>query len=213
VYGRSKTELSGGLKGQVPKISKEVISQITSDVSKKVASSSAAQIVSKTLNIDPRFVYIPNLTYITYEKPEQKPSSDGKKLTMEARAHGIIILLDRESLAEQIMKEYPLPDKEQIGGRVIFDIDTTKVTATMQADLDTDSVRKNFVYLFFTGDTVLTSLVNKEIITSAISGLSKNQAMKVLPDLVEVKNLSIKTHPWWNDRLPLNKGKIRVISQ
>ena len=150
---------------------------------------------------------------MSYASPEQKPSDDGKQILITVKAHGIIILLNKDSLSEQLVKENSILDDSQIGSRVKFDVDTTNVTATMQVDVDVDSIRKNFVYLFFSGDTDIASAIDEKKISSAVSGLSKSQALKVLPDLIESKDFQIKTSPWWTDTLPVNKGKIRVISQ
>ena len=213
VYGRSKTNIDGGLSGKVAKISKEAISSSTAQVLQTLASSTEEQIKNKIKNIDPAFVYIPKLTYLSYSAPEQKPSDDGKQILITAKVHGIIILLNKDSLSEQLVKENSILDDSQIGSRVKFDVDTTNVTATMQVDVDVDSIRKNFVYLFFSGDTDIASAIDEKKISSAVSGLSKSQALKVLPDLIESKDFQIKTSPWWTDTLPVNKGKIRVISQ
>ncbi len=213
VYGRSRTKIEGGSKGQVPNVSKEDISRAILEINGKLASSSEALVDLKVKNLEPGYIYIPRLVHYTYNNPRQVASKDGKQVIIENSVHIVIILLDEKSFSKELVNEYPLPEKNQIGSRVTFDIDISKIKASLQSDIDTSSIKKNLVYMYFDGEATVRSDVNTVAIASAVSGLSRDQALRVVADLVESKEISIDTHPWWTDRLPLNRGKIRVILQ
>jgi hypothetical protein len=213
IYGRSKTELMGGIDGKVPNVSKEVIASSTEYLKTKVASSTEIKIQELVKKIKPELVYVPGLQYVVPSDVVQSSSNDGKQLTFSKTSHVVLILLNKKSLSEQIIKENPPSSKESLGGRVKFNVDVATLKGSTQLDLDVNSIKKNLVYLFFSGETNLISVIDEKTITSAVSGLSKSQALKVIPDLVETESIKISSTPSWVDVLPLNRGKIKVISQ
>lgn len=210
VYGRSKTSIGNGYTGNVPNISQKDIASSTT-----LLKSALVQKIEETLIKNAEeysgYVYIPGSYIITYNPVTQKVSGDGNQVTITGIAKATAVLFDRKTLSKQILKEENiLHEATTTVSKIAYTGDVTKIKVAFPKDtISSDLTNGKSAYFTVTGTSTIYSAIDENILSQAISHLTKTQAIPVVKELVDSEKIKISIWPWWISTLP-TKTSIKV---
>lgn len=200
-YARSKTEMTGGLMGNVRKASEEDIATITSDLNNKLR----VQILEEASSVKPEGFLLLNDSYAVKIDSTTSNGTDGNVVvTQSATFYGIIF--NENEFANFLAKT--TIDK--------FDNSPVELNNTDNLQLslsDPDSINSSVESLSFAlkGETTLIWLYDESALLSDLAGMSKKDVSSLLHDKypgIETARVSIT--PFWTRTITENTDKIEL---
>lgn len=221
-YARAKTPMAGGFVGNVPNVSQSDLANTATALKKSAADETLASIASKLKDGSSQsddYVYIPNGSIVEYSAPDTKLAKDGKSADVTVTAKITALAISNSSLARFLVQSDTTPHDTPESGNQFTTGSYSADFSKLKIDLPSSMTSKALIALTNASDTdtVITatgvasvsSLVDDAAITSAISRLSKTQAVDVIKGIVDFQTIDISVKPWWAGSLP-SADKIKI---
>ncbi len=204
IYGRSKTEMTGGFSGQQKVVSKEVMDASNTEMEQALRVSIQKDLES---GIPANFILYPDSISYVFEKVTQtKNSGDNAILKLKGAGSGIIF--DKGNLTQAIFAKTKL--------NIAFD--TVKITnlegLTFSYASGTVANISGLDIVNFTlsGNAKLVWMFDENKLKSDLLGLSKTDAETVISKVSGVQEAWVETQPFWNSTIPNNPDKVTIIN-
>jgi hypothetical protein len=203
IYGRSKTEMSGGFSGIDKAISKEALSKVEGDLEATLRVGLSKDI---TAQIPADFVLFPDS--LTYKFDPVVTVTTGAGTTV-AKKKGVAsaIIFDRKSLTKEILsKVLPEGNSDLIS---ITNLDALKFSLLVSTSSILTSPSINFS---LKGDANFVWVIDADKLKSDLLGLSKSNANTVMSAYPSIKEAWVLTRPFWNGKIPTDPKKVNIIN-
>ncbi len=204
IYGRSKTEMTGGFSGMQKTVSKDVIDKSNNELEDSLKSYLSKDITSQ---IPSDFVlYATSLSY-NFEPVTQTNSSTGGAV-LKKKGTATAIIFDKGLLSRAILAKL-LPESVN---------DVVKITNLEELDFtyatDTPSVTNgsNSVSFMLKGEPHFVWVVDEGKIKSELLSLNRKDAQKILAKYSNIKEAWVETRPFWNQTIPSDTNKVTLIN-
>lgn len=204
IYGRSKTEMSGGFSGMQKVVSKEETLKTNSQLEAELKDSLIKDILSQ---IPANFVlYRESISYNFEPVIQARSAKDGVVLSKKGTANAVIF--DKGSLSKAISaKLVANVDSNLIKttnlDKLNFSFETTTpFSPSSSSDLKFNlKGEANFVWIF-----------DQNKLKADLLGLSKKNAKSIIATYPAIKEAWIETKPFWNQTIPLDPKKVNLIN-
>ncbi len=207
VYGRSKTEMTGGFSGMQQVVSKEATTQADTELTASLKDSLSKNITSQ-IPVD--FLLYPqslsyNLDPVT-QVADQSSSSGNVVIRKKGTASGIIF--DKASLTKAILNQV-LPNA---GNDTIKVSNLADLVFSLQNGISFDMNNSNSLAFNLKGPANLVWVFDENKLKSDLLGLSKKNAMTVIGTYGMIKEAWVETHPFWSQTVPNDPNKVTVVN-
>lgn len=205
IYGKSTAPMTGGLVGDQP-----VITTDDKNKAEQGLKESLAEEVGKLTNnqIPPGYILLDGAQLISYNDSKQTATGDATSATLTQSAVVTLVLLDRTSLSQYLVKG-AITDYR--GEPVdIKSADNLKVTVNTKEKLDLDSTQK--ISLSLKGKATLIWILDKEDLKKALAGLTEKSYPAALAKFPSISKSSVSFTPPWFRYLPKNINRITVAA-
>lgn len=206
IYGKLKTELTGGANGLVYVIDDASKTDIESNLGSSLKDDLLRQVKAQ---IPPGYILYPNALTFSY-----KIQDDFVSKTQEAKVpvEGIlsVVLLQEKSLMDNIIKiSLPNISKDELEEIKITDLDELSFNFT-----DKDQViNKDMSTLSFTLGGSIDAVWNPrvDILKSKLLGIHKNNAVAIFKEDPGISSAIVEIFPPWKKYIPDDLLKINII--
>lgn len=199
IYGRSKTEMQGGMKGTIKTASAHDLEAGQADLKTSLKS----KLVNKAKEQVPAgFLLYDGAVYTTYtllSKPEDT------EISMKASLHAI--LFKKDELAMFIAKN-TLPDYK---GAPLTSLNLQNLTFSPDS-LETAPWNSGNLPFTLSGTTTLTWLYDSEKLKKDLSGVPQNKVNEIFKNYEGIKKAEVSIRPAWKSTLPEDSEKIDIIN-
>ncbi len=203
MYGRSKTEMTGGFAGMQKTVSPDVISQSNVELQELLKAALSKDITSQ---IPADFVlYASSLTYTFNPVTQANSSTGGAVLKRRGTASAVIFdkgLLSRALLAKLI----PASVNDVVKVTNLEDLDFAYASGTSSVSTASS------IAFTLKGNPQFVWVFDENKIKSELLGLSKKEAKNVIIKYPTIKEAWIETQPFWNQTIPSDSNKVTVIN-
>jgi hypothetical protein len=204
IYGRSKTEMTGGFSGVQKVVAKDVLNQAENDMSIELKDSLAKDISTQ---IPANFVlYTGSLSYKL--SPAEQVSSTATGATLRKKGTVTAVIFDKTALTKAILsKSMPSLTADQVKIANLDSLDFAVATGTpFEPSVDT--------LLNFTlkGDAKVVYIFDENKLKNDLLGLTRAKAKTVLSTYEGIKEAWVETHPFWNQTIPKDENKVTLIN-
>ena len=202
IYGRSKTEMSGGFSGMQKVVSKETISAANTEMQESLKVALSKEIES---SIPANFVFYPASLSFKFDPAVQAGSGAGGA-TLRKKASASAIIFDKGLLSRAILaKTLPQSVDELIK---ITNLEGLEFTYTNPPDLNCATS----ITFTLRGNAIFVWVLDENKVKSDLLGLSKKEAKTAISKYPVIKEAWVETYPFWNQTIPSNPGKVTLIN-
>lgn len=203
IYARGKTIMSGGFVGVEKTISKEVLDKAGAELEQSLKDQLSLDIVSQIPN---NFVLYKTSLSFDFEPLVQTNSSSASAVV---KKRGVVsaIIFDRTAISNSILQKI-LPNTEQ-GSVKISNLDSLNFTLNTTAF---DPNNTNTISFSIKGDANIVWVFDEDKMRVDLLGLSKKNAEDVMSRYVNMKEVWIKTKPFWSKKIPSNPEKVYIVN-
>ena len=210
IYGRSKTEMTGGLSGMQKVVSKEFMQSADNELTLSLKNSLSKDIISQ---IPADFILYSNSLYYKFEPVAQTDSgllgTGGASVTViKKNATVTAILFNRTSLTQAILaKILPVGDNSMVKITNLETLDFQYGTAS-----STISNATTLVNFSLKGNANLVWTFDENKLKADLLGLSKKNAKTIIGTYPTIKEAWILTRPFWNQTIPNDSKKVSLVN-
>ncbi|MFA5888797.1 MAG: hypothetical protein WCW47_00570 [Candidatus Paceibacterota bacterium] len=210
IYGRSRTEMSGGFVGTQKTVSKETINKIDEEIKELLKTSLSKDIISQ---IPENFVLYQNSTSFKFEPITQinvTTEESGTTNTIILKKKGSIsaIIFDKGSLSRAIVSKI-LPD---VASDIIKITNLESLNFTFQSETQFNPNTDTFLNFNLKGEANFQWVFDENKLKFELLGMSKNNAITIISKYDTIKEAKIETHPFWNKTIPKDSNKVTLIN-
>jgi hypothetical protein len=206
IYGRSKTEMTGGFSGMQKVVSKEVIAAADKDLEASLKDSLAKDIVSQ---IPANFILYQNsLSYQLLPATTVNGPSSGSGAVLKKRGIAKAVIFDRASLTRSIVAT-SLPDEINTPLK-ISNLDALNFSIASSSQFNPDT--STSIYFKLKGEANFVWVLDENKLETDLLGLSKKSAKTVLSSYGAIKEAWVETRPFWNQTIPSDGSKVKLIN-
>lgn len=203
IYARGKTPMTGGFSGMQKIVSKEELEKANSELERSLREQLSLDIATQ---IPSNFVLYKKGFYYDFEQLTQIENSSDSAL-VKKRGTVSAIIFDRSTLSKYILQKI-LPNYEQ---------DSVKIANLdlLEFNLNTinfDPNNTNSISFSLKGDANIVWVFDEDKIKTDLLGLSKSSAEEVLAKYINMKEVWIKTSPFWSKKIPNNPDKVQIVN-
>ncbi len=208
IYGRSKTTLTGGASGLQKVISPDTLHSTDVSLENQLKQSLAQEISSQ---IPANFIlYISDISY-SFSLPETLSSESSSGLMVQKKGTATAIIFDKTALSRAISAKV-LPGI-QADTLKVSNLDSLSFAYSyFSTSSPSHALQENTISFSLSGPAHFVSVLDLTKLKSSLLGLSKVQAHTVLAVYPSIQEAWIETHPFWNDKIPLDPNKVTVTN-
>ncbi|HRH25721.1 MAG TPA: hypothetical protein PLD99_02070 [Parcubacteria group bacterium] len=203
VYGRSKTNMTGGFIGLRKKVSQDTLNTAKTALESEAKADLDAQIQAQTPE---GYILFPGLNKVTYELLPTEAGDQGKaKVTLRGDLSAWIF--KKTDLAQYLAVQKLGADK--VGAPVDF-LDTSKLSASL---VNTEATSTQAIKLSFIGSATLISVTDEASLMSDIKGKEESELFEILKGYPSIVEASAVIRPFWKSSFPTDETKIKIEVQ
>ena len=208
VYGRSKTEMSGGYSGLQKVVSPENLKEAGKDLESQLASILSKDIVSQ---IPENFVLYPNSIVYKYDNAAQVAPSgaaaSSSSAVIKEKGTATAIIFDKTTLTKLILMKVS-PD---IGDNIVKIVDVDQLDFAYDKKEVFDPATGTEVTFTLKGPTNIVWIYEANKLKTDLLGLSKTNARAIIGNYGSIKEAWVETRPFWNQTIPSNPKKVTIV--
>lgn len=203
IYGRSKTEMTGGFSGMQKLVSNEILSKIDSELESELKETLSKDTINQ---IPADFVlYQSSLSY-KFDQAIQTNTSNGA-LAIKKKGAANAIIFEKASITRSILsKILPNDDKDII---IITNLDSLAFDFSLPSSSQNIGSTLNFT---LKGKPELVWVFDENKLKSELLGISKNDAKTIIASYGAIEEAWITTKPFWNRTIPNNTEKVKLVN-
>lgn len=201
-YGKSAEPMTGGAKGKVKVATKEDIDGAIAIVSAELKNK-AKEEFDKKIPANLKIMKEAQIVEVLESKASLKPDQPGNEFSVSVRAKAWGMAFDEKnavSLIEQNINDKISENKVLIPSTIKIDYKNIKI----------DNNRNN-LYLSCQIETDVAWKLNEDEIKNNLLGKNEIDVRKYLSSLMEVDTARVVFWPFWVNKIPNNKNKIKII--
>lgn len=209
IYGRSKTEMTGGFSGIEKVVSEETLSAVNKELEDSLKASLVKDITSQ---IPENFVlYESSVSYdLGSTNQAGSPSSASNatsSVVLKKKGSVSAVMFDRGSLSRAIVAK-ALPNV----------VDSVKIanlnslTFEFSGETTFDPNTSTLLNFNIKGDAKFVWVFDENKLKTELLGMSKKNAITVISTYDTIKEAKIETHPFWNQTIPQDPQKVTLIN-
>lgn len=207
-YGRSKTELTGGFSGEMPRASEEEVAAAL----KKLEAKLLAQVRREALTEIPEgFVTYEGATRVSFKDVSNSSgaATSSSEFIVRAEARLEAFIINREGLTTELA-ERAIKNYQGEGIRVVNlpDLDVVLSDAVVGSFEDTT----DFVFRL-RGPAVFALDYNEEDLRMRLAGQRSSSYQEVLKTFPTIIKADAQISPMWAFSFPADPGRIKVVEQ
>ena len=203
VYGRSKTNMSGGFIGLRKKVSAEALAGARTSLETQVKTDLDTQILGQTPE---GYILFPGLNKVAYELLPTEAGGQGKaKVTLRGDLSAWIF--KKTDLAQYLAVQKLGADK--VGAPVDF-VDTSKLSASL---VNTEATSTQAIKLSFIGSATIVSITDEASLLADIKGKEESDLFEILKGYPSIIEASAVIRPFWKSSFPSDETKIKIEVQ
>jgi hypothetical protein len=204
IYGRSKTEMTGGFSGMQKVVSKDVMTAAEKELEESLKVQLAKDIITQ---IPENFVLYNNSLSYKFDPVTQVNSSTGGAV-LHKRGTTSGVIFDKGALSRVIIgKLLPAETNSVIKITNLQDLSFSFASSTgFDPNTSTNIAfslkgAPNFVWVF-----------DENKLKTDLLGLSKKNAKIVIGTYGTIKEAWVETYPFWNGTIPTDPNKVKLIN-
>ena len=201
-YGKSAESMTGGAKGKVKVATKEDIDGAIAIVSAELKNK-AKEEFDKKIPANLKIMKEAQIVEVSESKASLKPDQPGGEFSVIVKAKAWGMAFDEKdvlSLIEKNISDKISENKVLIPSTIKIDYKSLKI----------DSNRSN-LYLSCQVEVDVAWRLNQDEIKKNLSGKNEIEVIKYLSSLMEVDTARVIFWPFWVNKIPNNKNKIKII--
>jgi hypothetical protein len=204
IYGRSKTDMTGGFSGMQRTVAKDLLDRASKEMESTLKETLSKSIVSQIPN---DFVlYNTSLTF-KFESVSQTNNPSGGAI-LRKKATATAIIFDKGAISRTLLsKVLPNSVDENIKITNLNELDFAYASGT-PSDINT----ANNIAFSLKGSPNFVWVVDENKLKSELLGLSKKEATSVISKHSNIKEAWIETKPFWNQTIPTDPNKVNLIN-
>ncbi|MFA7216666.1 MAG: hypothetical protein WC095_01640 [Candidatus Paceibacterota bacterium] len=203
IYGRSKSEMTGGFQGVRKVVSEEVLSGANVQLENDLKSSLSSEIKSQIPN---NFVLYDSGVSYEFSATSQSETTENNA-SIKKRGTAYAFIFDKTALTREIVENL-MPESAEDNIRIsnLNALDFSFMGSIAEAE-------KNSVLDFkLVGQPEFVWVFDENSLLLELSGLGKVDAKQAISKYPSIKEAYIKTYPFWNGSVPKNVDKIQIIN-
>jgi hypothetical protein len=210
MYGRSKTEMTGGFSGMQKVVSEETLSAVDKELEDSLKSSLAKDIISQ---IPENFVLYESSVSYDLESTNQAGSpSSGSNATssviLKKKGSVSAVIFDKGSLSRVIIAKV-LPN---VVDDIIKITNLSSLSFEVSPDSQFDPSTSTLLNFNIKGDAKLVWVFDENKLKTELLGISKKNAITVISMYDTIKEAKIETHPFWNQTIPQDPKEVKLVN-
>ncbi len=202
IYGRSKTEMTGGFSGMQKIVSKDSLAQVEGEMKAGLESTLLNDIEAQ---IPANFISFNNGISYEMEPISQLPGSTNEDVLLRKKGKATAVIFDRGSLTKSILAEtLPTVESEAVKISNLQDLNFTIASSSLNSDKQLAfnlSGNVNFIWVF-----------DENKLKTDLLGLSKKTALTIISKYPAINEAWVETKPFWNQTIPNNAEKVTLIN-
>lgn len=203
IYGRSKSEMTGGFQGARKVVSEDVLSDANVQLENDLKTSLSSEIKSQIPN---NFVLYDSGVSYEFSATIQGETTESKA-SIKKKGTAYAFIFDKTALTREIVKNL-IPESIEDNIRIsnLNALDFSFSGSIAEAE-------KNGVLDFkLAGQPEFVWVFDENSLLSDVSGLGKIDAKQAISKYPSIKEAYIKTYPFWNPSIPQDVDKIQIIN-
>ncbi len=204
IYGRSKTEMTGGFSGIQKVISGDASLQAEKQMEAELKDSLSKAIITQ---IPSEFILYPDSLTYKFEPAQVTTSSNGATI-MKKKGIATGLIFNRALLAKTLAGKL-LPDTS---GDAIKVSNLEDLSFAISSSTSFDATTSQSINFSLKGQPIFVWTLDENRLKSDLLGLSKTQAKAVIAKYPMIKEAWIETHPFWKQSIPLDSEKVTVVN-
>lgn len=203
IYGRSKTEMTGGFSGMQKTVSQAIIDSTEVELDAELKTDLSKDISTQ---IPADFVLIPSsLVYKIDPVTQANSSTGGAVLKKKGVAYGVIF--NRSALSKVLLTKLIPKSAEDLVK--VSNLNELNFAYTIDAS-DINNV--NTISFNLKGEPKFVWIVDESKLKSELLGLSKKEAQSIISKYKNINEVWIETRPFWNRAIPGDPNKVTLIN-
>ncbi len=205
IYGRSKTEMSGGLSGKQKVVPEDIVQASNAEMESALKGALTKDI---TAQIPSNFVlYSTSLSYKFDPIVQGSFETGSNEAILKKKGTATAIIIEKSALTRAVLaKSYPEISDESVKISNLEDLEFTYVTPVSDIGTVTD------VSFKLNGTAEIVWLYDENGLKSDLLGLSKREASTVIGTYGTIKEAWVETRPFWSQRIPSNPENVTLIN-
>ncbi|MES2470630.1 MAG: hypothetical protein V4526_00120 [Patescibacteria group bacterium] len=202
IYGRLKSDITGGFVGRKLTVAPEVASSTEQMLRKEIEAKLMQEYTSR---IPQGFIAYPGTHVISYDKPEVTTNEGGKgQMTQTGTIYGSILSID--SLVNKLLsKESERFPKEYYSPQGLDSLEFTLINKKeFSAAKDTNMTFQ------LKGTMYMVGLVPAEDLKKTLTGLTLDESKSIFSNYKGVGNANVSVTPFWIDHFPKKADRISI---
>lgn len=203
IYGRSKSEMTGGFQGIRKVVSDELLSSANVQLENDLKNSLSSEIKSQIPN---NFVLYDS--GVSYEfSPMSQGETTGSNALIKKRGTAYAFIFDKAALTREIVNNL-IPESAEDNIRIsnLNNLDFSFTGSILDAE------KVGVLNFKLSGQPEFVWVFDDNSLLSDMSGLSKSDVKQVISRYPAIKEAYIETYPFWNRSVPQNVDKIEIIN-
>ena len=199
VYGRSKTEMTGGFSGMQKTVSKEVMAQAEEEMKLSVQTALQNDIVAQ---IPANFVsFKEGLTY-RLDPITQVEGATKEDVILRKKGEATAVIFDKGVLTKEILARVK-PDVESELVKISNIQDLTFKTVSNASEQDNFTIEANA--------NLVREFDENKLKTNHLN-LSKKSALLIIAKYPSINEAWVETKPFWNQKIPASPEKVTLTN-
>ncbi|VAW32222.1 hypothetical protein MNBD_CPR01-430 [hydrothermal vent metagenome] len=206
VYARSTSAMTGGFSGTRAKISPDIEASVHLTLQSVLAKNMAVSIQAQ---VPEGYVLIEGAATTTYKDLPTLPSKNGSGAEVREQGTTFAVVFPKSAFARLIATNII----GSYSGQPVTLTSTKSLTLipTKGIPNSRNAVGGTVFNFALSGNTTVVWTVNKNRISTAIAGKSREEAKTILKGFPEVKQAHLKLHPVWSSYFPSDPKAITVV--
>lgn len=204
IYAVSTSSFSGGFIGVESYISTEKKRESEIELREKLKERLKLRLLSEKTD---QVILVSDSTHIEYKPLETIFSDQGTSGVISQRGIIIAVVVSKEKLSEYLTnKHINVPEGES--AKVINVEDIKIFVKNIDTELEYD--KKRTAQLKIVGDVLVSWDINNELLVLDLLGKNKNELIPYFGSKNSIDRATVKTRPFWKNRLPKSLDSITV---
>ncbi len=208
IYGRTKTSIGNGYVGEVPNVATAQVASTSQSLRQELLAKLKAEVL-KEVSESKGEVFIEDAIVPVYEALKQEVSQDGAVLTMSQKATAKAIIFNRSEVSEFLIKTQN-QEEQATSTDIVYTGNLSKLFIKLPTDTIPEDLTKDNAYVMTSGTSTISSSIDTLRIAKAVSGLTREQAIPAIKQLVELESIEVSIKPWWKSKLPAASKRVFV---
>lgn len=202
IYGRSKTEMTGGVSGTVYTIPQASADAAMGSLAEKLKASLSAK---AKVQIPDGYLFYPGATIFVSGDAVQAPYSKDSEVPISLSGTMSAYLIQEDSLVRAIAKRFISQyGDEPVSVENLTALELSSTGEALSPDTDT-----TFAFAL-QGSTSVVWTINEEEVREKLSGNKKSAFEELLAQFTGIEQAEVVVRPFWKQSFPKNAGRISV---